>query len=502
MKTIILFIFGLLTWLLLTNFQVVYSKVASLTNPTEESVDEIAIHEASNQEIELSSKTEKIEKIITKNDASEENIVSENTVEKISEHKINLAQNESEAVDSELTQEALDQEALDKSVEDIATKNETETIKTTLENNTKIVTETIAETNPETNPETNSDSHSEDDIENTKQEQALQTKEALDVKSDEATTQAMEVADSPTPSIPPTNFNPGMQQPHQANMGMSPYNMMNPMMMNPGMFMNPMAMMTPMMMSMMGMMNPAMMMNPNAMLNYPINTMTQPQNLNTMMMTMDPNMLFSMFGQPSKEYLEGEVPDQLPVVKIPGMPTQTFDNWPKNKVSPGVSREAKKNAFQTAMATSPLSMRDMMGIMAEKMPVNEDVSWDDAIEAMKLRANEVNFKFVGSSKLWKEIEAVTGQPSAKVEMFRFCDAAVARRILDVVPEFIVFLPCKIALMEDGEGKLWVMTMDWDVSWLDYAQNPNSHLAKDIRVDAQKIRDSMRYIMEGAATGDF
>ena len=87
-------------------------------------------------------------------------------------------------------------------------------------------------------------------------------------------------------------------------------------------------------------------------------------------------------------------------------------------------------------------------------------------------------------------------------MFRFCDAAVARRILDVVPEFIVFLPCKIALMEDGEGKLWVMTMDWDVSWLDYAQNPNSHLAKDIRVDAQKIRDSMRYIMEGAATGDF
>jgi hypothetical protein len=426
MKTIILFIFGLLTWLLLTNFQVVYSKVASLTNPTEESVDEIAIHEASNQEIELSSKTEKIEKIITKNDASEENIVSENTVEKISEHKINLAQNESEAVDSELTQEALD-----KSVEDIATKNETESIETILENNTETVTETIAETNPETNPETNSDSHSEDDIENTKQEQALQTKEALDVKSDEATTQAMEVADSPTASIPPTNFNPGMQQPHQANMGMSPYNMMNPMMMNPGMFMNPMAMMTPMMMSMMGMMNPAMMMNPNAMLNYPINTMTQPQNLNTMMMTMDPNMLFSMFGQPSKEYLEGEVPDQLPVVKIPGMPTQTFDNWPKNKV-----------------------------------------------------------------------EAVTGQPSAKVEMFRFCDAAVARRILDVVPEFIVFLPCKIALMEDGEGKLWVMTMDWDVSWLDYAQNPNSHLAKDIRVDAQKIRDSMRYIMEGAATGDF
>ena len=278
---------------------------------------------------------------------------------------------------------------------------------------------------------------------------------------------------------------------------------MNSGMMNPSMYMNPMAMMMPMMMNMMGpMMNPAMMMNPNAMMNHPINTMTHPQNMNAMMMSMDPKMMFSMFGQPSKEYLEGEVPDQLPVVTIPGMPTQTYQNWPVNKLSPGVSREAKKNAFQTTMAMSPLNMRDMLGIMADKMPVDEGVSWDDAVEAMKLRANEVNFKFVGSSPLWKQIEAETEQPSAKVEMFRFCDATVARKILDVIPEFIIFLPCKIALLEDGEGKLWVMTMDWDISWLDFAQNPNSHMTKEIREDAKRIRDNLAYIMEGAATGDF
>ena len=288
-------------------------------------------------------------------------------------------------------------------------------------------------------------------------------------------------------------------------------NMMNPMMsmMNPMMsMMNPMmSMMNPMMsmMSMMGMgpmMNPAAYMNPMAMMQHPINSMTQPQMMNSMMLSMDPNLMFSMFGQPSAAYKNGEVPDQLPVVTIPGFPTQTYQHWPRNKVSPGVSREAKKNAFQVAMAFSPLSMRDMLGIMTDKLPVAEDVTWDDAVEAMKSRANEVNFKFVGSSPLWKEIEAVTGKPSAKVEMFRFCDAEVARNILDEVPEFIVFLPCKIALIEDGEGKLWVMTLDWDVSWLDFAQNPNNHLAKDIRVDAKRIRESLQYIMEGAATGDF
>lgn len=235
------------------------------------------------------------------------------------------------------------------------------------------------------------------------------------------------------------------------------------------------------------------------MMNPMVDVMTQPQSMDIMMRSMNPHL---MFGMTNTNYHKNGVPDQLPVATIPGFPTQTRQNWPKNTVSESISREAKMNAFQTAMAMSPLSMRNMISMMTDKIPVADDVSWDDAVESMKLRANEVNFKFVGSSPLWKEIEAVTEQSSAKVEIFRFCDAAVARKILDEVPEFIVFLPCKIALIEDANGKLWVMTLDWDVSWMDFAQNPNNHLAKDLRADAKQIRDNIRYIMEGAATGEF
>jgi uncharacterized protein (DUF302 family) len=155
------------------------------------------------------------------------------------------------------------------------------------------------------------------------------------------------------------------------------------------------------------------------------------------------------------------------------------------------------------MKMNPLSMRDMIGIMANKMPVAEDVSFDDAVEAMKLRANEVNFKLVGHSPLWKDVVAMTGEEETpRVEIFQFCDAVVARKILDYVPEFAVFLPCRIALLEDADEKLWVMTLDWDVNWLDYSQNPNSKLADDLIADATRIRDALHYIMEGAATGDF
>ncbi len=194
---------------------------------------------------------------------------------------------------------------------------------------------------------------------------------------------------------------------------------------------------------------------------------------------------------------------QAPFVRIPGFPTQSASDLPPNTVSDSLSAEAKRSFYQAMMLMSPLSMRDMIAIMADKRAVAEGVSFEDAVDSMKLRANERNFKLVGHSPLWLDVKAISGdEDTPRVEIFQFCDAMVARRILDYVPEFVVFLPCRIALLEDAEGKLWVMTLDWDVNWLDYAQNPNSRLDSELRAEAQRIRSAMHYIMEGAATGDF
>ena len=185
------------------------------------------------------------------------------------------------------------------------------------------------------------------------------------------------------------------------------------------------------------------------------------------------------------------------------IPSQSRRDVPPNTVSDSISDEAKRNMYQSLMMMSPLSLRDMLSIMADKMPVAEDVSFDDAVDSMRLRANEINFKFVGHSPLWKDVAAITGdEDTPRVEIFNFCDAVVARKVLDYAPEFIVFIPCRIALLEDADGKLWVMTLDWDVNWLNLAQNPNSVLDEELRADAERIRDGIRYIMEGAATGDF
>lgn len=229
-----------------------------------------------------------------------------------------------------------------------------------------------------------------------------------------------------------------------------------------------------------------------------IDDVTKHRVLEAMMAAFDPAILAG-----ARARAEGARAPGIPVLRIPGFPTQTMQSWPPNTVSTGVSSEAKRKFYQAVMLTSPLSMRDMIAIMADKRLVDEDITFEDAVDAMKLRANEINFKLVGHNQVWLDVRAISGDENTpRFEILQFCDAMVGRRVLDHVPEFAVFLPCRIALVEDADGRLWVMTLDWDVAWLDYAQNPNSVLDADLREEAARIRDGMRYIMDGAVTGDF
>jgi uncharacterized protein (DUF302 family) len=231
-----------------------------------------------------------------------------------------------------------------------------------------------------------------------------------------------------------------------------------------------------------------MMMMANHFMNAPIDEATRFGILDAMLRAANTQMLEGMFGGANQSRM--------------WIPSQTKRDVPANTVSDSLSDEAKRNLYQSLMMLSPLSLRDMISIMADKMPVADDVSFDDAIESMKLRANEINFKFVGHSPLWKDVTAITGEATPRVEIFNFCDAMVARKVLDYAPEFVVFIPCRIALTEDANGKIWVMTLDWNVNWLNLAQNPNSVLDEELRAEAVRIREGIRYIMEGAASGDF
>ncbi|MDO8931821.1 MAG: DUF302 domain-containing protein [Rhodocyclaceae bacterium] len=183
-------------------------------------------------------------------------------------------------------------------------------------------------------------------------------------------------------------------------------------------------------------------------------------------------------------------------------PTRPAEEHVPNTVQPSISPEARANFVSSMMAINPFSMRDMIAMMVVKYPAKDGLSYDDVVEAMKVKANEINFKFVGHSPLWKDVVAITGKKDTpRVEFFSFCDAVVARDILDYSLEFAAFLPCRIAVVEDAYKKIWVMTLDWDVRWLDASKNPNKFTAA-MRENSIMVRDAIDKIMRAGALGEF
>ncbi|WP_240905852.1 DUF302 domain-containing protein [Thiorhodococcus mannitoliphagus] len=129
-----------------------------------------------------------------------------------------------------------------------------------------------------------------------------------------------------------------------------------------------------------------------------------------------------------------------------------------------------------------------------KMTLAEDVSMDDAVDSMLLRANALNFKMVSRLPLSKELEAM-GVETKRIEIFQFCDARIAAQMVAENIDFSAYLPCRITLIEDQDGKPWLITLDLDkvIQMAD--------LAPDLKALAIKVRDTMMEIMTAGANGE-
>lgn len=153
-------------------------------------------------------------------------------------------------------------------------------------------------------------------------------------------------------------------------------------------------------------------------------------------------------------------------------------------------------AFYPAMAASPAPTLSYtkMKVQIARVQIQEGVSFDDAVESLKLRANQHNLKFVGASPLYKEIEALTGKPAKRMEIFSFCDGLTAQQMIATNPLMISFMPCRIAMVEDAQGKRWIISMMMDEAVI-------RTLPVDIRKNAERVMSSMKDMMLAASNGD-
>ncbi|MFO7541885.1 MAG: DUF302 domain-containing protein [Thiobacillus sp.] len=201
-----------------------------------------------------------------------------------------------------------------------------------------------------------------------------------------------------------------------------------------------------------------------------------------------------------------------PLVNLPsflpfGLPTLVQPQAPKKPytMSPSIPQQTKRQMMQMMMPIMTnvmrMSMPDAMNWFAHKIKAKPGLTFDEVVESMMLRANQLNFKYVGSNLMYKDFQAVLGDMDApRIEVHSFCDIAVGRDLLKISPEFLVFLPCRIGVMEDADKNVWVMMLDWNMDWVGGYEGQMG-ITPELARGAIDIRNKMENIMQAGANGD-
>lgn len=148
-------------------------------------------------------------------------------------------------------------------------------------------------------------------------------------------------------------------------------------------------------------------------------------------------------------------------------------------------------AVSTSQAATSRSKQAPQQVGTYKVAIDRSVSMDDAAESMRLRANALNLKLVAELALSKQVESVTGKPQRTITIFQFCDAVTAKDLIDLNPDFSVYMPCRIALIEDPKGQGWLVMMDVNVDVVAKEQKLPSELKERVKAVRQSLMDIMR-----------
>ncbi|MDQ5769528.1 DUF302 domain-containing protein [Thiothrix subterranea] len=132
-----------------------------------------------------------------------------------------------------------------------------------------------------------------------------------------------------------------------------------------------------------------------------------------------------------------------------------------------------------------------------KYSLADGVTWQDAEESMKSIANKLNIKAVGELPLSEQVQLETGKEQRFLKIYQFCNPQTAMKMVDFSDAFSAYLPCRIAMIEDKEGKYHLYSLNMDM--MIYG---GKTLPPELHAEALGVQEIMTAIMKGGAEGDF
>jgi len=148
------------------------------------------------------------------------------------------------------------------------------------------------------------------------------------------------------------------------------------------------------------------------------------------------------------------------------------------------------------MFGSVLEQGDPATAMMLEFEILDDVSNEDAAESVKALAEEYNMRITGDIKMYTKDDAAPDEVK-HARILSLCSLHIAKVFLNHSRAFGGFMPCRIMLVEYGNGKRYLVTMN-----LELAIYGGYTLPPEMLTLAKKVQKAMVEIPERAAQGDF
>jgi len=132
-----------------------------------------------------------------------------------------------------------------------------------------------------------------------------------------------------------------------------------------------------------------------------------------------------------------------------------------------------------------------------KRPVADGLSATDVEDTMRFVANEHNIKNVGELPLSEQVAAMTGEKQRYLKIYMFCNPLTAAKMVEYSDAFSAYLPCRVSVVEDQSGKLWLYSLNMDMMI-----HGGTELPADLFDEANQVKEIIVDIMNRGAEGEF
>lgn len=132
-----------------------------------------------------------------------------------------------------------------------------------------------------------------------------------------------------------------------------------------------------------------------------------------------------------------------------------------------------------------------------KAKVKPGFTVDDVENVIHLVAKENNIEIMRELVLSEESAAVSGKSHRFIKTYMFCNSQTATQMIAYNNAYSVQLPCRLSLVQDKNGILWLYAMNMDL-----LIHGGKALPQPLRKEAEEIRRTLTEVMDLAVTGEF